>query len=423
MKKRIAIGAAAVVILGAIIVASIRGGGPKGVKVYTEPAATRTIESVVTAPGQIDPKVKVNISAHIVGKIERLYFVEGQEVRRGQKLVELEKQIYVAQRDRLRAELASRRVEVQRSRAGLMTAEAAYRRAVELSRQGIQAQELFDQARLAQANAQAALAAAEQGVHQAQAGLRQAEEDLSRTTIVAPIDGKVVQLNAHEGEVVVTGTMNNPGSVIAVIADLSQILVEAEVGETEVVGIRIGQQASIAVDAITDRKYTGTVAEIGSSAAVRQGAGAGIRYFKVKVAITDADDRLRPGMTSQVSIVTSRAANAVAVPIQAVVERVPGAGPDDDHDESVPTKKYVFVARDGKAKQLEVSTGISDATHVVILSGISAGDPVITGPFRTLKELKDGQEINVTREEKKVSGRKNPDDGDEDKDKDKDKDE
>ncbi|MGZ5473792.1 MAG: efflux RND transporter periplasmic adaptor subunit [Thermoanaerobaculia bacterium] len=402
MKRWLLIGGG-VVLLALVIFFSVRGGGPKGEKVYTETAGTKTLQAVVTAPGQIDPKVKVNISAHIVGKIEKLYFNEGDSVRRGQKLVELEKPLYIAQRDRLSAELASRRVEVQRSRAALNTARAQYERAQSLSQQGIQAQELFDQARLAYDNARAAVASAEQGVNQAEAGLRSAAEDLSRTTIVSPLDGKVVQLNAREGEVVVTGTMNNPGSVIAVIADLSQILVEAEVGETEVVSVSLQQPATIKVDAITDREYHGRVVEIGSSAAVRQGAGAGIRYFKVKVAIDDVDERLRPGMTSQVSIVTNSAPNAVAVPIQSVVERVPGAGADEDDDDDKPKKKYVFLAVDGKAKQVEVQTGISDATHVVITSGVKVGDRLITGPFRTLKKLKDGAAINETKEEKKTS--------------------
>ena len=399
--KRWLIVAGALLLLALIIVGSVRSGGPKGEKVYTAVVAPRTIESVVTAPGQIDPKVKVNISAHIVGKIEKLYFEEGDVVKRGQKLVELEKPLYVAQRDRLNAELASRRVEVQRARAALGTAESQYRRAQSLSQQGIQAQELFDQARLAHENARAALAAAQQGVHQASAGLRSAAEDLSRTTIVSPLDGKVVQLNAREGEVVVTGTMNNPGSVIAVIADLSQILVEAEVGETEVVGVKLQQPARIKVDAVPDKEYRGRVVEIGSSAAVRQGAGSGIRYFKVKVAIDDVDERLRPGMTSQVSIVTSSAPNAVAVPIQSVVER--SASKDDEGDADAPKKKYVLLADGAKVKQVEVKTGISDATHVAILSGVKAGDRIITGPFRTLKKLKDGDPIEETKEQKKTS--------------------
>ncbi len=403
MKKKPLLIAGVAIVVIAIVILSVRSGEPKGTKVFVEPVARKTIEATVTAPGQVDPKVKVNISAHIVGKIDKLYFVEGETVHRGQKLVELEKHLYVAQRDRASSMVASARVEVQRARAALNTAESAYKRAQNLAKQGIQAQELFDQTRQSYDNALAGLAAAEQGVNQAQAGLRQAAEDLSRTTIVSPIDGKVVELNAHEGEVVVTGTMNNPGSVIAVIADLSEILVEAEVGETEVVGIRLNQQAKVRVDAIPDHEYAGHVEEIGSSAAVRQGAGSGIRYFKVKVAIDDPDDRLRPGMTSQVAIVTNRAADVAAVPIQAVVERVPGEKADAADDEGKPKKKYVFVAAKDKAKQTEVTTGISDATHVAILSGVKPGDVLITGPFRALKKLNDGDTIDVTKEEKKPS--------------------
>jgi len=399
VNRRVVIAVAAVLAIGGVIALSVfTGSGDKGEKVYVQKAALRTIETLVTSPGQVDPKVKVNISAHIVGKIEKLYFVEGQTVKRGQKLVELEKPLYIAQVDRLRAELASRRVEVQRSRAQLATAQNAYDRAQNLNRQGIQAQELFEQARLGLDNARAGVAAAEQGVMQAEAGLRSASEDLSRTTIHSPIDGKVVQLNAHEGEVVVTGTMNNPGSVIAVIADLSEILVEAEVGETEVVGVQIGQSAKIKIDAIPDKEYQGRVAEIGSSAAVRQGAGAGIRYFTVKVAIENPDERLRPGMTSSVSIVTNQAQNAVAVPIQCVVERS-----KNEEDADAVKQKFVFLVQEGKAKQVAVTTGISDATHVAIVSGVKAGDSLVSGPFRILRKLKDGSKVEVTKEEKKTS--------------------
>ena len=396
--KRALIIAGAIVVIAAIALASIYSGGPEGARVQVEPVKPRTIEAVVTAPGQIDPKVKVNVSAHTIGKIERLYFAEGDVVKRGQKLVDLEKPNYVAQRDRIASEVVSQQVEVQRARTALATAEASYRRAQSLKDQGIQAQELFEQARLAYENARAGVAAAQQGVHQARATLRQASEDLSRTTIVAPLDGKVVQLNAREGEVVVSGTMNTPGSVIAVIADLSEILVEAEVGETEVVNVKVGQAARVKIDAVPDKLYRAHVVEIGSSAAVRQGAGSGIRYFKVKVSIDDADERLRPGMTAQVSIVTSSAANAIAVPIQSVVERRPPDAADD-----APKKKYVFLEDRGKARMVAVTTGISDDTHVAVLSGIKAGDRIITGPFRTLKELEDGEAIQVTKEPKKTS--------------------
>lgn len=398
MKRPVIIGAA-VLLLAVILFASIRGGEKEGEKVYVEAAKAQKIEAVVTAPGEVQPKFKVNISANVIGKIEHLYFNEGDVVKRGQKLVELERPAYVAQRDRMRAALQSGHIEVARAKTALATAELEYNRAMNMQRQGIQAQELFDKARLDYENAKASYASAEQAVHQAVAGVQQAENDLSHTTLMSPIDGKVVQLNAREGEVVVTGTMNNPGSVIAVIADLSQILVEAEVGETEVVGIRPAQAAKVHVDAVPDKEYAGHVSEIGSSAAIRQNAGTGIRYFKVKVAIDDPDDRLRPGMSSQVSIVTTTIGDAIAVPIQSVVERVPGAKKDEEEDENVPKHKYVFLAVDGKAKQVEVKTGISDATRVAIVSGLKAADPVITGPFRTLKKLHDGDSVQVGKEE------------------------
>ena len=403
--KRLLIIAGIVLVLAIIVFASVRASSSNAEKVYAEPAKVRKIEAVVTAPGEINPKVKVNISAHIVGKIEKLYFNEGDNVKRGQKLVDLERFAYEAEYARARAELANRHIEVERAKAALHTSDSAYKRAVNLERRGIQAQELFDKSRLDLENASAAYQSAQEGVRQADAMLTQAQTDLSHTTIVSPIDGKIVQLNAHEGEVVVTGTMNNPGSVIAVVADLSEILAEADVGETEVVGIRAGQQGKVKVDAVPDKEYVGHVAEIGSSAAVRQNAGSGLRYFMVKIAIDNADERLRPGMTCEVSIVTSSVPNAIAVPIQSVVERVPpskakAAGEEDD--ENTPTNKYVFIVRSGKVKMTQVTTGVSDATHVALTSGLKAGDQVVTGPFRLLKKLKDGEAVQVTKEEKKA---------------------
>jgi HlyD family secretion protein len=406
MKKTLII-VGAIVLVAVIIFASVRGGGPKGEKVYVEPVTQRNIQAIVTAPGEIDPKVKVNISAHIVGKIEKIYFVEGDSVKKGQRLVDLEKTAYQAAYSRAQAAVSNSRIEVARAKTAMATTEMAYKRAMNLRQQGIQAQELFDQARQANDNAIAGYNSALQGVNQAQALLQQAQTDLDHTTILSPITGKAVQLNAHEGEVVITGTMNNPGSVIAVIADLSEILVEADVGETEITGIRVNEPAKIHVDAIPEKEYSGHVAEIGSSAALKQGAGAGMRYFKVKVQIDNTDDRLRPGMTAQVSIITTTSGSALSVPIQSVVERVPPAlakskSGTDDEDENAPKSKYVFVVKDGKAKMTEVKTGVSDSTHVAIVSGLSAKDQVVTGPFRTLKKLKDGDSVEVTKEESKT---------------------
>src|SRR5437763_11692043 len=406
MKKPLII-IGAIVLVAVIIFASVRGGGPKGEKVYVEPVTPRNMQAIVTAPGEVDPKVKVNISAYIIAKIDKLYFNEGDSVKKGQRLVDLEKTAYQAAYSRATAAVSNSKIEVARAKTNVATTEMAYKRAVNLKQQGIQAQELFDQARQANDNAVAGYDSAKQGVAQAEALLQSAQTDLDHTTILSPIDGKAVQLNAHEGEVVITGTMNNPGSVIAVIADLSEILVEADVGETEITGIRVNEPAKIHVDAIPDKEYAGHVAEIGSSAALKQGVGAGMRYFKVKVQFDNPDDRLRPGMTAQVSIITTTSGSALSVPIQSVVERVPPAlakskTGTDDEDENAPNSKYVFVVEDGKVKMTEVKTGISDTTHVALTSGVTAKDQVVTGPFRTLKKLKDGDSVEVTKEESKT---------------------
>ena len=406
MKKTFII-VGALVLVAVIIFASVKGGGSKGEPVYVEPVTARNIQAIVTAPGEIDPKVKVNISAYIIGKIEKLYFKEGDDVRKGQKLVDLERTAYQAAFLRAQSAVYAARIEVVRAKTAMATTEAAYKRALNLGKQGIQAQELFDQARQANDNAVAGYDSARQGVSQAEAILQSAQTDLDHTTILSPMNGKAVQLNAHEGEVVIPGTMNNPGSVIAVIADLSEILVEATVGETEITGIRLNQPARIHIDAIADKEYSGHVAEIGSSAALKQGTVAGMRYFTVKVQIDNPDDRLRPGMTAQVSIITTTAGSALSVPIQSVVERVPPSlakskSGADDEDANAPKLKYIFVVKDGKVKMTEVKTGISDTTHVALVSGGNAKDLVVTGPFRTLKKLKDGDSVEVTKEESKT---------------------
>lgn len=408
VRRWIWIGAGALLI-AAVVIGSIASGGEKGEKVYVEPVGRRDIQAVVSAPGQIDPKVKVNISAHVVGKIEKLYFEEGQTVRRGDRLVELEKIAFSAASDQAASMVANRRIEVNRARLTLESARRNLQRAESLSREGVLNQELLDRSRLEYDTARTSLASAEEAVRQAEAALRQAREDLQRTTIVAPMSGRIVQKNAEEGEVVITGTMNNPGSVIAVLADLSEVLVEADVGETEVVKVKIGQPADIRVDAIPEGVFKGSVVEIGSSAAQRAGVSTGIRYFTVKVAIASPDERLRPGMTAQVDIITEARKSALAVPVQSVVERTEeeltkGRRRSAAGDSDAKKDKYVFVVSDGEAQPLKVATGISNATHVAILSGLKGGEKIVTGPFRTLRNLKKGDKVRIDTGEEKAKG-------------------
>ena len=386
-------------LLAAIVVASLLGDREHGEKVYVTSAETGEIESIVSATGAIDPKVKVNLSAHVIGKIEKLFFNEGDWVEKGQKLVELERVSIEAARERSSALLRNAQVEVRRAEVNLDQSRLELERAEKMRSQGILTEESFERARLDYENARANLASANEGVRQARAALAQAQDDLNRTVLVAPIAGRVVSLNAREGEVVVTGTMNNPGSVIATIADLSDILVEALVSETEVIDVSVGQLARVEVDAIRERVYEGQVVEIGSSAEASAAAGAGLRFFKVKVLLNEQDERLRPGMTANVDIVTDRAAGSIRIPVQSVVERGPEGEPVESGSPTVERISMVPVVVDGAISLRRVETGISDATHVQIESGLEEGDQVVTGPYRVLRKLRTGDRVIVTSED------------------------
>ncbi|HVR07893.1 MAG TPA: efflux RND transporter periplasmic adaptor subunit, partial [Thermoanaerobaculia bacterium] len=229
-------------------------------------------------------------------------------------------------------------------------------------------------------------------VSQDRANLERAETDLRKTIIYAPISGQVIALNAKEGEVVVSGTMNNAASVIGTIADMSEVLAEVDVDETEIVQVRLGQRAGLKVDALPNRVYHGRVTEVGSSGYGRP-AQPDVTFFKVKLLLDDSDRQLRSGMSVRAEIATQTDKGALVVPIQAVVERAPlAAAPGRDAEEV----KVVFVAAGGKARQREVRTGISDETHVEVAAGLRSGDQVVTGPYRSLRDLKDGDPVRIT---------------------------
>lgn len=391
-----------VVVLGGIVFASIRAGrGDKGARVYAEEARRRDISQIVKATGSIDPKEKVNISAHVVGKIEKLFVQEGDRIAAGQPFLRLEQQAYIAQRDQWAAQVRSFTTAVAKAEANLADARVKLGRAENLNRQGILPLDQLQAAQLQETSARLAVDEAKEAVSQARANLVKAQDDLTKTTIYAPIAGRVVKLNAEQGEVVVSGTMNNPGSVIGTIADLSQILAKVDVDETEIVDVKVGQETVVKVDAIPGRQYHGKVMEVGSSGYSKP-AQPDVTFFEVKVLLSDADERLRPGMSVRSEIRAASHPQALVVPIQAVVERPPlpqnpekqGGSGEGGADEEI---KVVFRVEKGTVRQVPVATAISDETHVEITSGLKAGDQVVTGPYRTLRDLKDGDLVAVSK--------------------------
>lgn len=414
--KKILIGAVVVLVLGALWFASYRKGrGDKGTKVYAEEASRRDLGRVVKASGEIEPRVKVNISAHVVGKIERIYVKEGGAIRKGQPFIELEKEAYIASRDQLAAQLRRAQNDIRQAEVTLADTRQKLSRARRLNEERIFATDRLEDAALAEATARLRLEDAREGVRQTQATLEKARDDLAKTTIYAPLTGRVVRLNAEEGEVVVSGTMNNAGSVIAEIADLSEILANVDVDETEVVLIRPGQPAVIRVDAIPNREYHGRVIEVGSSGFSRP-QQPDVTFFKVEILLDDPDDALRPVMSLRAEIETATRSKVLVVPIQAVVERDEKKKDAADGDRDEDAGKVVFVVENGVARARPVTTGISDETRVEIVSGLKGGEKVVTGPYRSLRDLKEGDAVQITtpEQERKASGRKADNEDDED---------
>jgi len=395
--KKLIIAVLVLVVLGGIVFASLRaGGGEKGTKVYAEPAARHAIGQVVKASGEIDPRIKVNISAHVVGKITRLYVREGERIEKGKPFLELEKQAFQAERDRWSAQLRQAQTQVQQAQLSLADARHKLERAQRLHAEGVTAVDQLEAAQLAETSARLQLDDAGQSVNSSRANLAKALDDLAKTTIFSPLSGRVVSLKAEEGEVVIPGTMNNSASVIGTIADLSEILARVDVDETEIVSVHVGQPASIKVDALPNHAYHGHVVEVGSSGFNRP-AQPDVTFFEVKILLDETSEDLRPGMSVRAEIETRPAASALVVPIQSVVERT------KKPDAKAEPVKVVFVLADGKGHQREVTTGISDETRVEILSGLKPDETVITGPYRSLRDLKDGDAVYVTTPEKEDS--------------------
>jgi len=425
--KKILIGVAVVAVLGAVVFFSLRSGGSKkGTRVYVEKVEVGDIVRVVKASGEIDPRIKVNISSPIIGKIEQLWVEEGDEVEEGDPFLRLETEALTAIRDQASAQLAIAGSRQRQAEISLEDAGIKLRRMERLAQDLIASAEQLEAAALQEVSARLSVEQARETVSQAQAALDKVRDDLSKATIFAPISGRVIALSAEEGEVVVSGTMNNPASVIGTIADLSEILAEVAVDETEVAYLEVYQSVKLEVDALPEQEFAGKVVEIGSSGFQRP-RQPDVIFFKVKILLDAPDSALRPGMSARADIETARNDGVILAPIQAVVDRPPL---EDDEEEESEAKssaessegeavadeeekaedseeaeadaeetQVVFVVEDDVAHQRTVETGLSDATRVEILSGLAEGDKVVVGPYRSLKDLEDGDRVRPRSED------------------------
>jgi HlyD family secretion protein len=448
--KKIAIGAGVVLGLAIIVGFTISQSSKNVVTVQTGKIQRQDLATVVSASGEIKPKTYVNIGANAFGKITHLYVKEGDRVKKGQLLAQLENvqpeadvnanqaSLEAAQTDFLAADAA-----LKTSQADLLRAQADYdrnkldwERAQNLYKDGLISKSDFDSRKNAWATADAGLAQAQARVAQAKAQKDSAEGHVSqaratlthyadllkKTTYPAPFDGVITNLPVREGETVVIGIQNAQGSTLMTIADMSVITAEVKVDETDIVNVRLGQPADVTIDAIPNKVFHGSVSEIGDNAIVRSSgvstsqqttASEEAKDFKVVVNLSDAPADLRPGLSTTAKITTATRSNALAVPIQALTIRTkqqaeqqnnpPGsvhAAPPAAKEIASKSKKDddlqgVFVVRNKKAMFVPVTTGITGTTDIEVLSGLKEGDEVITGSYKVLRSLRPGASVKI----------------------------
>ncbi|MFH1177843.1 MAG: efflux RND transporter periplasmic adaptor subunit [Acidobacteriota bacterium] len=421
MKRRtkivlIAVGVVAVI---AAVVAVGQSRKPKGTPVRTAKVARQDLVSVITANGTIQAKTKVDLSANVMGQITRLNVEEGQAVKKGDLLLVIDQVRYAAAVEGSRSNLQALEAEVARASEAAAQAKRDQQRAEQQFKEGIIAAADHDRARSLYDQAVSAARRAERQVEQAHADLASSSDALEKTEIRAPMDGIVTRRNVEQGEVVVTGTMNNPGTQLMTISDMATVEAVLEVDQTDVPRLGLGQSASVLIDAFPDSPFPGVVAEIGSSPIRGQsalgGAATGTDY-EVKVTLTKHPEGVRPGLTVTADIITETRNGVLAVPIGALVLRQPeakgkpGASPDAaptapaDQKESVGSRardiEGVYLIDGKKVEFRPVQTGIKGELEVEVTDGLKEGDEIVVGPFRALRALKPGDQVIVDNSER-----------------------
>jgi len=398
---------AAVALIGIIIVLNLSSRREKSIKAVTEIVARQNLTSVISASGEIKPKKNINLSAQIPGRIIKIGVEEGQEVKRGDFLLALDPSQYEANAERDRAFIQSSQAERIKVEAQLAKNKSYYDRQKNLFDNELISKDQLEQAKVQWDISEASLKSIDFQITQAKASLKSSMDNLSKTVFSAPIDGVITSLRVEEGEVAIIGTMNNPGTVLMTIADLSVMEVEVEVDETDVVGVRLGQKADVEVDAFPNRIFKGTVTEIGSSALQKTNISATAQEskdFKVVVTLDNPSPELKPGLSASADIVTAEKENVLAVPVAALVVRDKAADADKPAAKGkAEQEEGVFLVENERVKFVPVQKGIMGELTIEIVSGLTDGQTIVSGPYDILRTLKDGDLIkpDASKEESK----------------------
>ncbi|MBI4522176.1 MAG: efflux RND transporter periplasmic adaptor subunit [Gemmatimonadetes bacterium] len=415
------------IVAGVVLVAGAAAGIPtlvrrqRGTEVRMEEVTKRDLVATVTASGRIRARRAVDIRSDVMGRVMELNVREGDPVRDGQVLLRIDQTQIAAEVARMRAAVSQARAQEAQQRSTMLQAQRAYQRASDLHATDstlISAQQ-FEDAETAYEAARALWEAATQGIAQAEAGLAEATSRLEKTTIRAPISGTVTRVDVEAGETAIIGTMNNPGSLLLTISDLSVIEAVVEVDETDVPEIALGDSAIIEIDALPDRSFTGHVTEIGKSAILprefftERGQTPSVD-FEVVITLDTPTDELRPDLSCTSDVITDTRRNVLAVPIIALtVKETEGTVLDTAWINTVgaPTSvlqrlrnravEGVYVVRGRKAFFQPVSVGIAGNEYFEVLSGLQPGDTVVSGPYQTIRELRDSSAVRLLEEEER----------------------
>jgi HlyD family secretion protein len=432
--KKILIGVGVVVILGALAFANVKFKRQEGTVVNVETVQKRDLQAIVSASGKIQPQRLVNISADTMGRVTNLAVEEGQRVKKGEFLLQIDPRNLSSAVNQTQASLAAARSQMEQLRvssesnqASLKQAQDAFTRQQQLWKQGLTTKEALDNAENQMKMRQAEATASERQIEtqrlrmqQEEASLDNARYNLSKVRIESPINGIVTRRNIEEGETVVIGTMNNAGTVLLTVADMGVIEAEIEVDETDIPSVQLGQKAKITIDAMPGKSFTGKVTEIGNSPIQATGtatASTQATNFKVKVTIDQEIPDIRPGFTCTAEITTAKRQAVVSVPIQATTVREMVVDKDgkivrEPRNDKRPSRtslqaselkpgqerkelEGVFVVHDNRAEFVPMKTGIAGEKYFEVLSGLKEGDQVIVGPFSSVRELADGTAVKI----------------------------
>ncbi len=411
VKVGLGLGAVVVVGLGAARIAGVGQG--KGTVVQTAKVIEKDLVSHVLANGKLQPRNKVDISANIAGQIVNLAVREGDPVEKGQFLLQIDQAQYKASAESSEANLQSLLHDRDAARSNQEQAQYDFDQSRRSFEDSLIPEAEFQRSRSALESAKAGHQAAIGRVEQARASLEGARDSLEKTTIRAPLSGMITSLPVHEGEVAVIGTMNNPGTVLMTISDLGEMDADLAVDETDIPRLAIGHQASLTIDAYPDRTFEGTVREVGSSP-IRPGSEAATRTgsvtteaidFEVKVSLLDPPERIRPGFSVSAEIETGHATGVPVVPIQALVTRdAGGPGGKGPNPATGAVEEGVYVLEGDTVRFTPIEAGLTGSLEIQVIRGLQPGQEIVTGPFRALRELSDGDLVRVQQEEDEEDG-------------------